>query len=202
MDTTKGPEPRPWCCLQMVNLLSYRWGSIAKTTDTPMSGSAVKSHDWLKFRTSCRSRLTRQFWKQFVFNNTTTWIIKFIFKSSLRAKWRTGIQETGACPRNPKPKKKEGWQEKIQRPLGRSSWLVDGVQRTSGGRIACACTKFSRIRSGTSYESGNDIKEAQYLYSHPETEIATSVWGLKWQGLLADDALAKLHHLEKTLVTW
>ena len=36
------------CNNSMKRLLSYRLASFAKITDTPMSGSAVKSHDWPK----------------------------------------------------------------------------------------------------------------------------------------------------------
>ena len=66
-------------------LLSYRWASFAKIRDTPMSGSAVKSHDSPKMRkalsarqfcTSSRSRVICHFWKQFVSNIATTGIVE------------------------------------------------------------------------------------------------------------------------------
>ena len=62
----------------MTRLQFYRLENSAKTTDLPMSGSAVKNHGWLKrwrhflqneqFRTSCCCRVVRQFWYYFVFN--------------------------------------------------------------------------------------------------------------------------------------
>ena len=61
-----------------------------------------------QFRTSCRSRLICQFWKQYVFCIATTGIIgtrctfrswkqvwiKFIFGFGIRVKWRTSSKET------------------------------------------------------------------------------------------------------------
>ena len=47
------------CNYSRKRLESYRWASFAKTTDTPMSGSAVKSHDWPKTgRLSSARRIT------------------------------------------------------------------------------------------------------------------------------------------------
>ena len=100
-------------------------------------------------------------------------------QDSLRREGGTSIQETGAFPKNPTPSlpKKRGMTGTIRK----TRWqifllLVAGFQqRTSeSNRIACIRTQFSGIRSRTAYESGNEIKETQYLYSYsPKNEIAT-----------------------------
>ena len=48
--------------------------------------------------------------------------IKIIFRFSIRVKWRTNYQETGAII-------PEGWQERCGRSVGRSSILVRGFHR-------------------------------------------------------------------------
>ena len=133
-----------------------------------------------QLRTSCRSKVIHQLWKRFVFYIAITGLVekrgrnsiqetgatcfKFIFRFSNTAKWRNSIQETGAITRNSKSKQKEWWQEKFGRSAGRSSWVVGGFQRKSERhRIDCIRTQFSRIRSGISYDSGNEIEEALYL---------------------------------------
>ena len=91
--------------------------ALIKTTDTPVSGSAVKSHDWpqhylqdRQFCTSCRSQVICQSRKKFVFNYPITRIAgtrgsssiweesggNLIFRFSIRVKWRNLLGETWA----------------------------------------------------------------------------------------------------------
>ena len=108
------------CNYSKKRLLYFRWASFAKTTDTPMSGSAVKSHDWPKVGKllTAKQRISYllsfqgylSVLKQFDFSNATTRIvgtrrtpglwkqgcIKLIFRFSVRAEWRTSHQETGS----------------------------------------------------------------------------------------------------------
>ena len=59
------------------------------------------------FRTPCRSRVIHQFWKRFVLHIATAGLVKFIFKSSIRAKWRSNsTQVVQINTKNPKQKKK------------------------------------------------------------------------------------------------
>ena len=82
-----------------------------------------------QLRTSCRSRVIGQFWEQFVLYNSITGLvgrrctlslwkqgcINLIFRFSIRAKWRTSHQVTGAVIlKNPKPKKKRGMTRRIR----------------------------------------------------------------------------------------
>ena len=46
------------------------------------------------------------------------------------------------------------------------------------------------------------MQAAQYFFLLEMTETATSAWEQKWQGLLAEDALAKLYTVQKSLVAW
>ena len=63
-----------------------------------------------QFRTSCRSRVIHQFWKQFVFYVANAGLVKFIFKSSIRAKWRKIAPRNwcGSTPKKHKQKSKRG----------------------------------------------------------------------------------------------
>ena len=81
-----------------------------------------------------------------------------------------GQQETVAIQvTSKKNTKKEGQQSSIGKSIAGPSGMVRGVHRKSGRfRSACTRTRFSGLRFGTSYKSGNEIKEAQYSYSLPE----------------------------------
>ena len=68
-----------------------------------------------------------------------------------------------------------------ERSAGRSSLLVDGVQRKSGGRVACTRTQFLGIRLGTSCRSGNKIKEAQYPTSQETQNNKGSLQTTHWR---------------------
>ena len=70
-----------------------------KNTEIPMRGPAVKSHIWPNngrgsplrdetFRTPCCPGFVDKFWYQLVFYIASAGLIKHIFKSSNRAKWR------------------------------------------------------------------------------------------------------------------
>ena len=68
-----------------------------------------------------------------------------------------------------------------ERSAGRSSLLVDGVQRKSGGRVACTRSQFSGIRIGTFCRGGNKIKEAQYLTSEKTKNNKGSLQTTHWR---------------------
>ena len=70
-----------------------------------------------QFRTSCRSRVVRQFWTLFVL-----YIAATAGLSHSRKLERITFQ-------NPKQKQKEGWQSRFGRPFARSSWVVGGVHK-------------------------------------------------------------------------
>ena len=47
-------------------------------------------------------------------------------------------------------------------------WFEEFTDNLEPTRSACTRAHFSGLRFGTSYESGNEIEEAQYFLSHPE----------------------------------
>ena len=57
-----------------------------------------------KFRTSCRPWIVVKFWYQLVFCVATAGLIKHIFKSSTRAKWRTRTRKLARFTKNSKYK--------------------------------------------------------------------------------------------------
>ena len=68
---------------------SYEWGQRSRATTDPKNGETYFLQD-RQFRTSCRSRLICQFWKQFVFCNATTGIVGT--RCTLRL-WKQGCIE-------------------------------------------------------------------------------------------------------------
>ena len=152
-----------------------------------MSGPAIKSQPNQgrnslqdgKFRTSCCPWIVVTFWYQFVFHNATAGLVKYIFKSSNRAKWRTGTRKLARFTNKPTQKQKEGRQSSIGRPIARPSILVWGVHRKSRRhRCACKRTHFSWLWFGTAHKSGT--QEAFTLTSR-KTEIAKCASEPRWQ---------------------
>ena len=116
-------------------------------------------------------------WKQFVFciavtgraekrggkstQGTGAICFKFVFEFSIWAKWRTRIQETGAIPWNPnKNERRDDSRNSGDRLRDFPECLEEFTVRT----------QFSGIRSGTSHQRGNEIREAQSLYSRPKDQ--------------------------------
>ena len=70
------------------------------------------------------------------------------------------------------------------------------------GAFVCIRTRISGIRFRISYDSDNEIDEAQYLHSLPKRPRLRRLHEIqKCQGLLAEDALTKLHLVQKSVVT-
>ena len=171
----------------------FLWVGQRPKTTVDQSGEDTCMQN-VQLRTSRCSSVIHQFWEQFVVNIAITGLFE--------KRGGTSTQETGAIPRNPKPKKNEGWQEEFESPAGISSLLVTGYQRKpERNPIACIRRQFSGIRTGIFYESGKDIEEAQNSHTFRKTEIAKSACEPKWQGHHAEDALAKLYFVQKNLVT-
>ena len=102
-------------------------------------------------------------------------------------------QETGADhPQKPKNKKKkrDDSRDSDDRLRDLREWLeefTDNLEDSDSERptkVASTSRKHSLILTSQ------------------RTEIAKSAWEPKWQGLLAEDALAKLNFEQKSLVTW
>ena len=147
----------------------------------------------VKFRTCGRSWIV-----EFIFYIAIAGLVKYtdkyIIKSRFGAKWRARNRKLVAESR-------KGFR-KFEWPSARSFRMVGAVHRESRRyRNACTRSRFSRLRFGTSYESG--ILEAQSLYSLPERH---KLWNLQEN---QDDksSLQKTHwrsstSSRKSLVTW
>ena len=125
-----------------------------------------------QFRTSCRSRLICQFWKQFVFCNATTGIvgtrctttlwkqgcIKFVFGFSdelaTRKLWQKPLSDDKQDAKDPL----------ADMPF----WLEDFTDNLKVPEMRAPAHSSRDSESRTSYESGNKIMEAQCFFSHPE----------------------------------
>ena len=81
---------------------------------------------------------------------------KFVFKFSIRAKWRTSIQEIGAIPKNPKPK----WKEEVTGRIRKIRWQI----------------------FLTGYRISRKIWKKQNCM-HPHTVLRNQIWNIlrKWQ---------------------
>ena len=131
-----------------------------------------------KFRTSCCPWIVVKFWYQFVLYIATAGLVKYIFKSSNRAKWRTGTRKLARFTNKPTQKKK-GCQSSIGRPIARPSTMVRGVHSKSRRyRSSCKRTHFSGLWFGTAHKSGT--QEAFTLTSR-KTEIAKCACEPRWQ---------------------
>ena len=86
----------------------------------------------------------------------------------------------------------------------RTSWMfLKGFTETGGHGNACARTRSSGLKFGTSNECGIKIKEAQYFYSLPKSLKLRSMFAnQKWRRLLAEDGLTKQYLEQKRSVTW
>ena len=117
---------------------SYQFENSAKTTETPMSGSAVKKPRLTKdgktdnyiqngqFRTSCRSWLSTN---SASVSSSTSPPQDSSSSSSSPALERSDEMAPRCDPSETQKKKKEGWQSRCGRPFARSSWVAGGVHR-------------------------------------------------------------------------
>ena len=165
---------------------SYRLVSFAKTTDTPKSGSAVKCHGWPKMGRVLSARRTVSYLLSFqgypqileAFrllhrHHRTRWeerskqlleTVRDLLQVHLQGQYKSEVKEwhpeTGAIHQKPETQLKRGMAKQVGRPVGRSSWVVGGIQRKSGEhRIACIRTQFSGIRVETKSRKQN-------IYTH------------------------------------
>ena len=143
--------------------------------------------------------LLRQYRKRFVLHIAITGLVekrgensswkqhatcfKIIFKFSIRATWRISMQEIGAIHKKPNPKLKKGMKRRM-RMTRRQIFLT-------GYRIS---KKIWKIQNCTYVAAKSGM---QNVNTSQKTGFATSVWEPKWQGPLAEDALAKLYFEQK-----
>ena len=165
-----------------------------------------------QFRTSCRSKIICQFWKQFVFYNATTRIV---------GTWCTPVSGNKAASRSSQIQYQSEVTNETTKRLGQESlkddkkdaddpladlpfWLQGFHRQSRGHRIACTREHSSRLRFGTSYESGDKIEEAQHfvLTSRKIKKLRCLLENQNNKKPLAEDALSKLHLTQKSLVTW
>ena len=128
-----------WLCdYSTKRLLFYRLENSAKTTDIPVSGSAVKN-----------PRLTKE--GKTIFCKTDKFVPLIVPGLSTRSgsdsSSTSALQDLSTIPtqersdelapgdwcrsssKTQKQKEKEGWQSRFGRPSARSSWMVGGVHR-------------------------------------------------------------------------
>ena len=200
------------CNYSKKRLLFYRLENSAQITDIPTSGSAIKKPLLTKTRegnflqngprrTSCCSRVIHQFCRQFVVNID---IAGFVFnKSSPRAKWRTSCRKLVRITlKDPQPKKKmaieirttvceiflNGW---------RSSQIIWRTLKCMHPHTFLR-TQIRHVPRKWYQNKGTTV----FTLNSQKTEMAKSAGEPKWQGVLAEDALAKLYLEQKSLVTW
>ena len=116
-------------------------------------------------------------------------------------------QEKGADPFKQKPTtkiKREMSVEMLTTVWVRSFWMVGGVHRLSGGHKKCMHphtvlgNQLHKIPRKWSQNQGSTV----LILTSQKTEIAKSAFEPKWQGVFAEDALAKQYLEHKSLVTW
>ena len=145
--------------------------------------------------------LSTQFCRQFVVNID---IAGFVFnKSSPRAKWRTSCRKLVRITlKDPQPKKKmaieirttvceiflNGW---------RSSQIIWRTLKCMHPHTFLR-TQIRHVPRKWYQNKGTTV----FTLNSQKTEIAKCAGESKWQGLLAEDALAKLYLEQKSLVTW
>ena len=139
------------------------------------------------------------FWEQFVVNID---IAGFVDKSSSTAKWRTS--SSGADHPQPRTKFKRGMTVEMRTTVCSiflTGWRCSQIiQRTQKCMLPHSFLR-TQIRNVLQKWYQNAGSTVFSIKSH-KTEIAKSACEPKWQGLLAEDALAKLHLVQKSLVTW
>ena len=167
-------------------------GKLCEDHGHPMSGSAVKCHDWPQMGKVSSARQTISYLLSFQDHPPSLEAVRsphrnhrtrssssssdsVLERSDEQATRRLG-QETLKIQNQNKRRSDEK-----ERSAGRPSLLVDGVQSKSGGRVACTRTQFSGIWLGTSCRSGNKIKEAQYLTSQETQNNNCSLQKTHWR---------------------
>ena len=129
---------------------------------------------------------------------TVATCFRFIFKFSSWAKWRNGIQESGASTWKPKTKKKRDDRKDSNDPLADiPEWLISKKIWWIQNCLHPHTVLMNQIWNIPWKWQQNQGNTALKLTSQ-KTEIATSAWESKGQALLAGDALAKLYLEQKT----
>ena len=143
-----------------------------------------------KFRTSCCPWIVVQFWYQFVLH-IATGLVTCIFNSSTRAKWRTRTRKLARCTQKPKTKTKRGITIMPRRTVCKtfrnglgSSQKISKIQKC----LLPHTFLMTQIRNVLQkWPPGSTV----FMLTSQKTELAKSVCEPRWQGLLAEDALAK-----------
>ena len=152
---------------------SYEWvsGQKQKPRLTKNGNSIICKTG--QFRTSCRSRVIRQFWDQFVLYIAITTLVQKRSRTSL---WQSsagsvfarsdeqGHQKTGLESRkNKNQNKKRDDKKNADGPLADiPEWFTEFKEHLVKELPAPAHSSRESIRLGTSCRSGNNIKEVQY----------------------------------------
>ena len=162
------------CNYSTKRLLFCRLENSAKTTDIPMSGSAVKNHIWPKKGRQLHAKRTTSYLLLFqgyppvLVLVVNTGITGFVFnKSSPRGKWGDWCGSPSKTQHKNKKCDHNRDSDKRLRDLPELlAEFTDNLEDTS----TCTRTHFSKLIFGTSYESSQ------------KTEIAKSACERKWQG--------------------
>ena len=167
-----------------------------------MSGSAVTNHGWPKRRRQIYAKRTNS--HRFLFQGID--IAGFVFNNfSPRAKWRTSPRKlVGIIPKKPKLRSKEGMTVEIRMTVceiflngWRSSQMIQRTQNCLHPHTFLRTEIRNVIRKW--YQNRGSMV---FILTSQKTGIAKSACEPKWQGLLAEDVLAKLFLGQKSLVTW
>ena len=123
---------RSWSLRNRVVAWRHVCSSVNSAQNTVNNrGWPNKGTNYAKRKTSylLLSWIAVKLWYEFIL--AITGLIKYIFKSSNRAKWRTRTRKLARVTKNPKQKwkNKEGYQSSLGRPFARPARKVWGVQR-------------------------------------------------------------------------
>ena len=204
------------CKYSMTRLQIYHLENSAKNTDIPMSGPAVKNHVWpkkgrnifIQRKTSCLLLfldcqslvLVRPLHRH-------RRLVKYISKSSRRAKWRRSASKpTRSLPKSKtKIQKKDNKEAVGTRLQDLPKWLEELTENLEDQEVPASKGHIRKTFLRTQIQNilwkwhpGSTV----FLFTSPETsEIAKSERETRLRGLLAEDALAKRYLEQKSLVT-
>ena len=202
------------CNYSKKRLLFYRFENSAKTTEIPTSGSAVTNHGWPKRRRHLFATWTISC--RLLFPGYPPILVAFRLQhrqSTLQElSSRTPAQERsdGLAPENwcgspsktqNKNNKRDGSRDSDDRLRDLPEWLEEFTDNPEDTEVHAPAHISQDSDSERSTKVGWTSRKQSYLLTSQKTEIAKSCEP-KWQGLLAEDALAKQYLEQKNLVTW
>ena len=200
------------CNYSKKRVLYHRLENSAKTTGILMSGSAVKNHGWPKRGRQWNAKRTISY--RLLFHGRPPILVAIrlqhrhckICLQQVQPKSEVTdlLQETGADSPKTKTKMKRGMAVEIRMTVceiflngWRSSQMISRTQMCLHSRTFLG-TQIRNVRRKWYLIPGSIV----CVLASQKTEIVKSACEPKRQGLLAEDALAKLYLEQKLLMTW